>query len=198
MTAHQRKLLIVGCLAIVATLAAVLGLDWFHAHLTLASGGSAKLDIGLRTVRTCINGHCETHGIGSESGFGLFATFTLWVAVLFAIVIAVQTASRIVAGSALHQPMTTIGIMLGVMALGGLIVCGIILAPSDGLDDEGAIAIARTWSMTLLLVGVIAGFYAIYLAVADELIEHQIVLDHKPVFVARVRAPLEDKSLPPD
>ncbi|HET9987787.1 MAG TPA: hypothetical protein VFQ65_04690, partial [Kofleriaceae bacterium] len=76
MSAHQRKLLLVGVVAIAAALLATVGLDWFHATMQLANGGNAKLDIGLRTVRSCMDQHCESHRIGTESGFGLFGAFT--------------------------------------------------------------------------------------------------------------------------
>jgi len=138
LSAHQRKLLLVCVVAIAATLIAVLGLDWFHARMALAGGGRAKLDIGLRTVRGCIDQRCETNPVGTESGFGLFATFTYWVGILYAITLAIQAASHVVLGRATHQPMTTIGVMLGVMLLGGLIVCGLLLAPSGTVDKAGA------------------------------------------------------------
>jgi hypothetical protein len=195
MSAFQRKLLLVGAVAVAAALLAIVGLDWFHARMQLANGGTAKLDIGLRTFRSCMDGHCEAHRIGTESGFGLFARFTYWVGILYTIVVAIQVGSRIVMGRALHQPMTTIGIMLGVMALGGLIVCGVILAPASALDEAGSITVHRTWAMTLLFLSLIAGFYALYLAITDDLIKRDVPpLEANPVFVPRVRPTLAESE----
>lgn len=195
MSAHQRKLLLVSLVAIAAMLIAIVGLDWFHARMQLATGGTAKIDLGLRTVRSCMDQRCESHRLGTDSGFGLFGRFTYWVGILYTIVVVIQAASRIVMGRALHQPMTTIGIMLGVMALGGLIVCGVILAPASDFDEAGVIAIHRTWAMTLLFLGVVAGFYALYLAITEDIIKREIVpLEANPVFVPRVRPKLVESD----
>lgn len=192
MSTLQRKVLVVGLVAVGATLIAVLGLDWFHARMNLANGIRAKLDVGLRTVRSCLDERCESQPIGSDSAFGLFATFTFWVSILFAVAIAIQVASRIVMERVIHQPLTTIAIILGVMSLGGLIVCGVILGPTED-DSSVAVVIHRTWAMTLLLAGVVAGFWEIHLAVGDdEMGEPRPPLVDKPVYVPRARAALAE------
>jgi hypothetical protein len=188
MSAHQRRLLLVGVVAIAATLIAVLGLDWFHARLPVADGGTARFDIGLRTVRICIDDHCESHRLAGDSAFGIFGPFTFWFGIVYTITLAIQVASRIVMGRALHQPMTTIGILLGVAVLAGLIVCGVFIAPAS---EAGGIH--RTWAMTLLLLGVVAGFYTLYLAITEDVVDHQAKpLEDKPVFVARARPILDE------
>lgn len=174
MIARQRKLYANTALAVAAILIAILGLTWFHIRINLVDGvqvgaqiiTGATLHIRLHSVTGCVAGTCGRQALGSDGAFPMLASFTFWVSVLFAIVVAIQTALRTTSGRSLPM-LGAIGAMLAVLGIGGTVVCGYILAPSSAIGDLGSVTVHRTWAALLLIVGYIAGAYALYLASVD-------------------------------
>jgi hypothetical protein len=175
MTTRQRNLYASTAIALAAVLIAILGLTWFHIRFSLVNGvqvrdqivTGATLHIKLHSVTGCVAGTCGREALGSDGAFPMLAGFTFWVSLLFAIVVAIQTALRTTSGHSLTI-LGAIGAMLAVLGFGGTFVCGYILAPSSAADDLGSVTVHRTWAAVLLIVGYIAGVYALYLASADQ------------------------------
>jgi hypothetical protein len=161
--------------ALAAVLIAILGLTWFHIRINLVNGvqvgdqivTGATLHIKLHSVTGCVAGTCGREALGSDGAFPMLAGFTFWASLLFAIIVAIQTALRITSGRGFAM-LGVIGAMLAVLGFGGTFVCGYILAPSSAAGDLGSVTVHRTWAAVLLIVGYIAGAYALYLANADQ------------------------------
>jgi hypothetical protein len=175
MTARERNLYASTAIAVGAVLIAILGLTWFHIRIDLVNGvqvgdqivSAATLHIKLHSVTGCVAGTCGREALGSDGAFPMLAGFTFWVSLLFAIVVAIQTAARTTSGHSLPM-LGAIGAMLVVLGFGGTVVCGYLLAPSSAAGDLGSVTVHRTWAAVLLIVGYIAGAYALYLASADQ------------------------------
>jgi hypothetical protein len=175
MTTRQRNLYASTAIAVAAVLIAILGLTWFHIRINLVNGvqigdqivSGAALHIKLHSVTGCVAGTCGREALGSDGAFPMVAGFTFWVSLLFAIVVAIQTGLRTASGHSLTILGAT-GALLAVLGFGGTVVCGYMLAPSSAVGDLGSVTVHRTWAAVLLLVGYIAGAYALYLASADE------------------------------
>ena len=175
MTTRQRNLYASTAVSLAAVLIAILGLTWFHIRFTLVNGArvgdqivtGATLHIKLHSVTGCVAGTCGHEALGSDGAFPMLAGFTFWVSLLFAIVVAIQTALRTTSGHSLTI-LGAIGAMLAVLGFGGTVVCGYMLAPSSAVGDLGSVTVHRTWAAVLLIVGYIAGVYALYLASADQ------------------------------
>ncbi|MEO8839986.1 MAG: hypothetical protein ABI591_28050 [Kofleriaceae bacterium] len=175
MTPRQRNLYASTVFAVAAVLIAIFGLTWFHIRINLVDGvqvgdeivTGATLHLRLHSVTGCVAGTCGREALGSDGAFPMLAGFTFWVSLLFAIVVAIQTALRATSGPSLTM-LGAIGTILAVLGFGGTVVCGYLLAPSSAVGDLGAVTVHRTWAAVLLLVGYGAGAYALYLASADQ------------------------------
>jgi hypothetical protein len=175
MIGRQRNLYASTAVALAAVLIAVLGLTWFHIRIDLVDGiqvgaqsvTSARLHLKLHSVTGCVNGTCGREALGSDGAFPMLASFTFWVSIVFAIVVATQAALRTASGRGLSL-LGAIGAMLAVLGFGGTLVCGYVLAPSSASGDLGSVTVHRTWAAALLLLGYVAGVYALYLASADQ------------------------------
>jgi hypothetical protein len=173
--ARERNLYASTAVALAAVLIAILGLTWFHIRFTLVNGvqvgdqivTGATLHIKLHSVTGCVAGTCGREALGSDGAFPMLAGFTFWVSLLFAIVVAVQTGLRITSGRGVTI-LTAIGAMLAVLGFGGTFVCGYLLAPASSAADLGSVTVHRTWAAALLILGYIAGVYALYLASSDQ------------------------------
>ena len=175
MTTQQRNLYASTAITLAAMLIAILGLTWFHIRINLVNGvqigdqivSSATLHIKLHSVTGCVAGTCGREALGSDGAFPMLAGFTFWASLLFAIIVAIQTAVRTTTGHGLTL-LGAIGAMLAVLGFGGTFVCGYMLAPSSAAGDLGSVVVHRTWAAMLLIAGYIAGAYALYLANADQ------------------------------
>jgi hypothetical protein len=172
---HDRKLYVATAIALAAVLLSILGLTWFHVRINLTDGvqvgdqivTGAALHIKLHSVSGCIAGRCGREALGSDGAFPMLATYTFWVSIVFAIVVVIQTGLRITSGRGVTI-LSAIGAMLAVLGFGGTFVSGYILAPSSAAGDLGSVMVHRTWAAALLILGYIAGVYALFLASSDQ------------------------------
>jgi hypothetical protein len=199
--ARQLRLYPSTAIAVAAVLIAILGLTWFHIRINLVDGvqvgtqivTGATLHIKLHSVTGCVAGTCGREALGSDGAFPMVASYTFWVSIVFAIVVVIQTALRATSGRGITV-LAAAGTMLAVLGFGGTFVCGYILAPASAIGDVGSVTVHRTWAAALLILGYIAGVYALYLAsVVEEFSATPRVL---PSLVAR--APIAPVSARPE
>ncbi|TMQ10399.1 MAG: hypothetical protein E6J91_26845 [Deltaproteobacteria bacterium] len=176
--------------------AGALVMDWYV--LTL-DGLTEKVAIDLRSVHACVDHVCMTKPLALLSGmFPTLSAVTLWSSLGFAVLVAFQAGARILTGTA-YDSFTKLGYMLSLMAISLAVATAYMFGPEPqsvtiAIASRIDLSLQRTWAPLTLIVGLIAGFAAIYLAVAAD--SSDLGATYKPVTV-NPDAALHGRARPP-
>ncbi|MEO8839985.1 MAG: hypothetical protein ABI591_28045 [Kofleriaceae bacterium] len=175
----QGKVLASTTVAVVAILIAAFSMTWFRMHLEVTGDlgigqaasllSSAKVQIGLHSATACMpDGSCSSIALGNFDGlYPTMATFTFWVSVLFAVVVAYQAIARVLTGQA-GEALSRVGYFLVLLALCGAVATGFMFAPETGANDVATVIVHRTWAPGLMILGYIAGVIALVICASEE------------------------------
>ena len=165
----QTRMLICAVASLVLILSGALFMDWYRAAFELN-----RLSIDLVSVRLCGTAHlCERASVNSVRGmYPSLAAVTLWSSLGFAALVGFQAGARLLAGGALDV-FTKLGYMLALMAISLAVATAFLFGPEVSdvrivATAWSGVALHRTWAPATLLVGLVLGFAAVYLAVARE------------------------------
>jgi hypothetical protein len=199
------RVLLSAIAAIALILAGALVMDWYRVAMP---GG--KIAIDLRNLSVCHQHTCVSTSISPMPGmFPTLATVSLWASLALAAVVGFQAATRVLTGAA-NEAFSKLGYMLALIALSLAVATAFVFGPEDQGDMTDVVArvsmvLPRTWAPMTLIVGLITGLAALYLAVAPESSDtaayKPVTIDPAqltkppsmplPVATARVRRPSE-------
>ena len=198
MGVDRLRVLLAAAVSLALIITSAWTLDWFTMRLEF--GGIDELGIGLRSVRACGVGGCETAPLSlmPKNMYTTTSTVTLWSSVLLVIVILLQAASRIATHTA-SLTFTRLGYVVGVGVFLTAFVTAYFFGPEVGdesvdvMDFSLGFVVKRTWAPSLLMLGIVAGMFSLYYSTArdDDMtmaLEAPLV-DLAPARVLRYREP---------
>jgi hypothetical protein len=168
------RLRVVVCAAasIALILASTLAMDWFRVALSADVPGGGKIAIDLRYLHVCHTDlGCASTSISRLHGmFPTLATVTLWSSLGFAALVAFQSGARVLTGAA-NDSFTKLGYVLALTAISLTVATAYMFGPDaevpvSDLTVTAGLALPRAWAPLTLLAGLVAGFAALYMAVA--------------------------------
>ncbi|HEX2685087.1 MAG TPA: hypothetical protein VHN14_00640 [Kofleriaceae bacterium] len=149
-------------------------MDWYQLSPDDVVGGARAIAIDLRTVHLCGPDQvCETVLLTPFSGvFPTLAMVTLWSSLGFAALVLFQASTRVLTGNA-NNALTKLGYLLALLTISLTVTTAYMfgLEPEgigSGLTAQVGSTLHRTWAPLILLVGHVAGFATVYMAVASE------------------------------
>jgi hypothetical protein len=194
----QTRVLICAIASLVMIVAATLVMDWYR--VAFDAGGDElnriAIAIDLRTLRTCTAVRvCTTTPLSPLPGmFPTLAAVTLWSSLGFAALVGFQAGVRLLTGNA-NDAIAKLGYMFALTAISIAVATAYLFGPeTEGpslqLATNMGMALNRTWAPATLIVGLIAGFATLYMAVAPES-SSDLGDTYKPVTLANLRPPGE-------
>ena len=199
------RVLLSAIAAIALIAAGALVMDWYRMAMP---GG--KIAIDLRNLSVCHQHACVSTSISPMPGmFPTLATLTMWASLALVAVVAFQATMRVLTGAA-NESFSKLGYMLALITLSLAVATAYVFGPEDQGDMTDVVAqvnmvLPRTWAPATLIVGLITGLAALYMAVApesgDTAAYKPVTIDpaHRtkppsaplPIATARVRRPSE-------
>jgi hypothetical protein len=162
------RVLLSAIAAIALIAAGALVMDWYRMAMP---GGKVAID--LRNLSVCHQHACVSTSISPMPGmFPTLATLTMWASLALIAVVAFQATTRVLTGAA-NEAFSKLGYALALVALSLAVATAYVFGPEDQGDMTDVIAqvnmvLPRTWAPATLLVGLITGLAALYMAIAPE------------------------------
>lgn len=175
-------------------LAGTLVMEWYR-----TGNETGRIAIDLNSMRICSPvALCSTASLHLLPGmFPPLAAVVLWSSLVFAGLVAFQTAARLLSGNA-SAPLSKLGYLFALMTIATLVAAAYMFGPETE-DPSGVIAelggsLHRTWAPLTLLVGLLIGFAALYMAVATD--AGGLGADYKPITLTPAPATLPGGAAP--
>jgi hypothetical protein len=126
--------------------------------------------------------------------FPTLAAVTLWSSLGFAGLVVFQAGVRLLTGTA-NDSIAKLGYMFALTTISIAVATAYMFGPESGPGIEIAahmgVALPRTWAPLTLIIGLVAGFATLYMAVAPD--EGDLGTTYKPVTLPSARAVPEDR-----
>jgi hypothetical protein len=191
----QTRVLICAAASLVLIVVATLVMDWYRVAFDAGDElNRVAIAIDLRTLRTCTAVRlCTTTPLGPLPGmFPTLAAVTLWSSLGFAALVGFQAGVRLLTGNA-NDAIAKLGYMFALTTISIAVATAYLFGPetegpSIQLATNMGVALHRTWAPATLIVGLIAGFATLYMAVAPES-SSDLGDTYKPVTLVNVRPP---------
>jgi len=191
----RTRVLICAAASLALIVAGTLIMDWYRVSfdaLDAVGAGASRLAIDLRSLRVCrAASTCADMSLSPLPGmFPTLATVTLWSSLGFGGLVAFQAGARILTGNA-NDSLTKLGYMFALMAISIAVATAYMFGPETEGPDLGfagqlAGVLHRTWAPLILLIGLVAGFVTLYMAVSPDL--GDLGAEYKPVTLPNLRA----------
>ena len=195
------RVLVCGVASIALIIAGTLVLDWYRLVFEPAAGGAVRIAIDLRNLQLCQLGQtCVRAPLTPLPGmFPTLAAVTMWSSLGMAGLVTFQAGFRILASSA-SDSLTKLGYMGSLMAISIAVATAYLFGPEPegsmiGAAAQAGVLLHRTWGPLTLIAGLVAGFAALYMAVAPE--SSDLAASYQPIKPALVRAMSELRTRTP-
>lgn len=187
----RKRVLIAAAVSLVMIIAGTLIMDWYRVAFEAADSGLGKISIAidLRSLHTCSALRvCTTAPLGPLPGmFPTLAAVTLWSSLAFAALVVFQAGVRLLTGNA-NDALAKFGYMFALTTISIAFATAYLFGPESegpvvGLAAEMGLSLHRTWAPLTLLIGLVAGFATLYMAVAPDPESGDLGDSYKPVTI---------------
>jgi hypothetical protein len=181
------RVLICATASLVLIIAGSLAMDWNRLSYDAGDEGIGRIAIDLRNQHICSALHvCTTAPLSHLPGmFPMLAAVTLWSSLGFAALVVFQAGVRLLSGSA-NDAIAKLGYMFALTTISIAVATAYLFGletDTSGFEIAANIGVAlhRTWAPLTLIIGLIAGFATLYMAVAPD--AGDLGAPYKPVTV---------------
>jgi len=189
MARDQTRVLVCAAVSLVLIVAGALVLDWYRLALDVL-GNLGKISIDLRQVHICNALRvCTSAPLGSAlpGMYPAMAAATLWASLAFAALVVFQAGARLLTGNA-SAAASKLGYVFAVVTVITVVATAYLFGPETerpAVVQLGG-SLHRTWAPLTLILGLCAGFAALYAAAAPE--PPDLGAEYRPVALAPARA----------